>query len=402
LGIVQQTVSEGTNTVDASSVAGAFATITGSGGQTVKIEKISSATASERGFSIEGATSYVDLHLDTSEGVEQIQFTILGGAGIPWWWNGSSWRECSNYTIDAAGNVTITITGSTTPSLSDLTGTVFTVVAGQNLQVDFTPTDTANYNSASKKVQINVGKATLTLTGNDESRLYGAANPAFTGTVTGQQNGDSITATWDCSATPSSLPGTYPIVPTLVDPNDKLGNYDVTINNGTLTVLESPCFITIIKTDAVTGLPIDGATFNIYDDDGVLKEIVTTANGGVATVSGFKWYVKYSIVEVAPAPAGYLLNTDVFTVTFGPDLTSITIFVKDTPAAAATTLNVDGLTEKGIITQALGFTGLDAITPIAGGFAVIIGIVMTMLSVTRKRRNNWKHAHKINKDSNQN
>ncbi|MBM3703172.1 MAG: T9SS type A sorting domain-containing protein [Actinobacteria bacterium] len=125
---VQQTVGAGTVTVDASSVAGAYATVTGSGGQTVTIEGISSAAASAGGFSIEGATTYVDLHLDNSEGVEQIQFTILGGAGVPMWWNGSSWIECSNYAIDAAGNVTVTITGSTIPSLSDLTGTVFTVV----------------------------------------------------------------------------------------------------------------------------------------------------------------------------------------------------------------------------------------------------------------------------------
>ena len=129
-GFVQQTVGVGTHTVDASAEAGASATITGSGGQTVTIEGISSAAASAGGFSIEGATTYVDLHLDSSEGVEQIQFTILGGAGVPRWWNGSSWIECSDYTIDAAGNVTTTITNSTTPSLSDLTGTVFTVVPG--------------------------------------------------------------------------------------------------------------------------------------------------------------------------------------------------------------------------------------------------------------------------------
>ncbi|MDP3011590.1 MAG: T9SS type A sorting domain-containing protein [Candidatus Hydromicrobium sp.] len=109
-------------------MSGPYATITGSGGQTVTIEKISSAAASAGGFYIEGATTYVDLHLDTSKGIKQIQFTILGGAGVPRWWNGSSWIECSDYTIDAAGNVTTTITNSTTPSLSDLTGTVFTVV----------------------------------------------------------------------------------------------------------------------------------------------------------------------------------------------------------------------------------------------------------------------------------
>jgi len=127
---VQQIVGAGTVTVDASSVAGAYAIVTGSGGQTVTIEKISSGAASAGGFSIEGATTYVDLHLDSSEGVEQILFTILGGAGVPRWWNGSSWITCSNYTVDSAGNVTVTITSSTTPSLSDLTGTAFAVVPG--------------------------------------------------------------------------------------------------------------------------------------------------------------------------------------------------------------------------------------------------------------------------------
>ena len=124
---VQQTVGAGTVTVDASSVAGAYAIVTGSGGQTVTIEEITTAAASAGGFSIEGATTYVDLHLDSPEGIEQILFTILGGAGVPRWWNGSSWITCSNYTVDSAGNVTVTITGSTTPSLSDLTGTVFSV-----------------------------------------------------------------------------------------------------------------------------------------------------------------------------------------------------------------------------------------------------------------------------------
>lgn len=121
---VQQTVGAGTDTVNAS---GAYATVTGSGGQTVTIEGITSGTASAGGFYIEGATTYVDLHINSSEGIEQIKFTILGGAGIPRWWDGSVWIECSDYTIDASGNVTVTITNSTSPSLSDLTGTVFTV-----------------------------------------------------------------------------------------------------------------------------------------------------------------------------------------------------------------------------------------------------------------------------------
>jgi hypothetical protein len=125
---VEQTLGAGTVTVDASSVAGAYATVAGSGGQTVTIKQVPIDTALEQGFLVEGATKYVDLHLDSAQGIEKIEFTILGVSGIPKYWNGSSWIECSDYTIDAAGNVTVTITDTTIPSLSDLTGTIFTVV----------------------------------------------------------------------------------------------------------------------------------------------------------------------------------------------------------------------------------------------------------------------------------
>ena len=58
----------------------------------------------------------------------------------------------------------------------------------------------------------------------------------FSGTITGLQNGDNITATYATTATVTSPVGTYPITPTLVDPGSKLTNYTVTSTNGTLTV----------------------------------------------------------------------------------------------------------------------------------------------------------------------
>src|SRR5208337_2717502 len=77
----------------------------------------------------------------------------------------------------------------------------------------------------------------LVVTAANQWRTYGAANPALTGTVTGLQNGDDITATFGTSATPGSPVGTYAIVPSLSDPDGELTNYNVTINNGTLTIL---------------------------------------------------------------------------------------------------------------------------------------------------------------------
>ena len=56
------------------------------------------------------------------------------------------------------------------------------------------------------------------------------------GTLTGVTNGDNITASYSCSATNDSPVGLYPIVPALIDPNDRETNYTVTLVDGTLTV----------------------------------------------------------------------------------------------------------------------------------------------------------------------
>lgn len=89
-----------------------------------------------------------------------------------------------------------------------------------------------------------VTQALLTVTVNNASRQYGQANPTFTGIIAGLQNGDNIIANYATSATPASPVGTYPISATLVDPGGKLGNYAVTLNNGTLAVTAAPLTIT--------------------------------------------------------------------------------------------------------------------------------------------------------------
>jgi len=79
--------------------------------------------------------------------------------------------------------------------------------------------------------------APLTVTAANQQRVYGATNPALTGTIAGIQNGDNITATYTTTATPASAVGVYAIVPVLADPGAKLGNYGVTLINGALTVI---------------------------------------------------------------------------------------------------------------------------------------------------------------------
>ena len=114
-------------------------------------------------------------------------------------------------------------------------GTVLNV--GTNtLSIIFTPTDTNDYSSVTDSVSLVVSPALLTVTASNASRLAGTANPTFSGTVTGVTNGDNITATYSTTATINSPAGTFPIVPSLVDPNHRLTNYTTNLVNGTLTV----------------------------------------------------------------------------------------------------------------------------------------------------------------------
>src|SRR5204862_2687420 len=93
-----------------------------------------------------------------------------------------------------------------------------------------------NYTVSLSNGTLNVTKAALSVTPADNSRPFGAPNPAFTGAISGIQNNDNITATYATSAGPASGVGTYSITATLVDPDNRLGNYTVTSGVGTLSI----------------------------------------------------------------------------------------------------------------------------------------------------------------------
>jgi len=97
----------------------------------------------------------------------------------------------------------------------------------------------ANYQGGATNTLV-IGQATASVTANNTNRAYGAANPAFTGTLVGVANGDNITANYSTTAVTNSAAGTYPIIPSLVDPNGRLANYNVMTNNGVLTIIAPP------------------------------------------------------------------------------------------------------------------------------------------------------------------
>jgi hypothetical protein len=139
----------------------------------------------------------------------------------------------------------------------EFTGTIAGLKAGDNITVAYTcvansgssvgdyvivpnlvdpDNKLGNYNVVINNGTLTVTPAPLSIVADDLTRAAGQPNPAFTGTITGVKNGDAITATHDSPATVGSDAGTYPIVPTLTDASGRIGNYAVTISNGTLTV----------------------------------------------------------------------------------------------------------------------------------------------------------------------
>jgi hypothetical protein len=97
--------------------------------------------------------------------------------------------------------------------------------------------------------------ATLVVTAINSGRFYGDPNPEFAATITGLRTGDNITAIFSTVAASSSPVGDYLIVPTLVDPDGKLSNYTVIINNGTLTVTPAPLLVIADDTARTAGQP---------------------------------------------------------------------------------------------------------------------------------------------------
>jgi F0F1-type ATP synthase epsilon subunit len=223
-----------------------------------------------------------------------------------------------------AGNAT-RLYGDPNPAF---TGTLSGVQPGDNITATYTSTATAtsapgtyaitpvlndpdnklgNYAVTLTNGTLTVTPAALTVTAANASRFYGDPNPAFTGTITGVKNGDNITATYASVATAASAPGTYPIVPTLVDPNGKVANYTVVVNNGTLTVNAAPLTVTAANATRLFGdanPAFTGTITGIKNGDNITATYASaaTATSPVGT---------YPIIPTLADPTNKLTNYSV-------------------------------------------------------------------------------------------
>ncbi len=189
--------------------------------------------------------------------------TLTPYSGGPYSTNGETITFMNGSTAIGTGTLTggiATLTLSTLPVGVDTLSAVYS--------------DDGKFTSSHATLTQTVRPATLTATASNATRIYGALNPAFTGTVSGTVNGDALTVSGTTTATLASLTGTYPITPTVSGTN--VTNYTITTVNGTLTITKATPTIALI-TSASTSPLLGSVTFT--------ANVTASGSGGAPTGS---------------------------------------------------------------------------------------------------------------------
>ncbi|MBF9143814.1 MBG domain-containing protein [Hymenobacter properus] len=166
------------------------------------------------------------------------------------------------------------------------TGAATTAIDASATSYTLTPVVTAltatNYSFAPANGTLTIGKAPLTVSADDKGKLYGQANPTFTGTLTGVMNGDNITKAYSTTATVTTGVGTYAIVADVTATPAVLANYNLTKTNGTLTISRQTAELTYTGLESVaTSCTTCGAA--VLTLSATLRDVAAASSGNITT-----------------------------------------------------------------------------------------------------------------------
>jgi len=171
----------------------------------------------------------------------------------------------------------------------------------------------SNYNVVYHVGHLTVTPAPLTVTAADQSKVYGTTFSAFTGTIDGLRNGDTITVAYSSPGAAADAPVVdpyYDITATLGDPNGKLGNYNVTYHLGHLTVTPAPLTVTAADQSKVYGTTFSAFTGTIDGlRNGDTITVAYSSPGAAADAPVVDPY--YDITATLGDPSGKLGNYNV-------------------------------------------------------------------------------------------
>ena len=171
-------------------------------------------------------------------------------------------------TIAPTGTISFSTSGKTLCSISGNFGASTTCNASNSglgvgsYKVAFSYSGDNNYSAVTGTAVLTVTPSkTLVINVNSAARVYGVANPTFTGTVSGLLNDDSVTVTYMTTATTVSSAGRYMINASIS--GAAAANYSATINQGALTISPTATTTTMATSNASITLG-DSVTFTAH------------------------------------------------------------------------------------------------------------------------------------------
>jgi hypothetical protein len=278
-----------------------------------------------------------------------------------------AYKVTTSSTTAASGNLTLA-GGTASIPISGLPAGMYTVSAS------YTPASGSGFMASQGSATFTTTLAVLTVTAVNQSRVYGAANPTFTDTVSGFVNGDtssvvSGTATETTTATGTSVPGSYPI--SFSTESLTATNYTFTYVNGTLSVTAAAQTITFGAFPNVT-YGVGPITLGASASSSLPVSYAVT---GPATVAGSTLTITGAgLVTVTASQAG---NTDYAAATpvsqpFTVNQASQTVTFNTIPAqVAGTSIPLTASATSGLM---VSFTSLST------GVCTVAGTTATLLT----------------------
>jgi len=226
---------------DNCTISGSTIHITGAGNCTVTAHQPGNATYS----------AAADVPQNFTIGQASSITAVACGAG-PFTYNGSAQTPCTA-TVTGAGGLSQSLTVSYTNNTNAGTATANASFTGD-----------ANHTGSSSSANFTITRKAASVTPAAASKIYGAADPAFTGALSGFVATDGVTATYNRAAGETVAGSPYAISATL-SPAGVLGNYNVTYNTASFTITKATLTVTANSTTKILDAPnpaLNNATYS--------------------------------------------------------------------------------------------------------------------------------------------
>jgi hypothetical protein len=184
---------------------------------------------------------------------------VTGGT---WEYTGTS--HAATVAVTGVGGLSLT----PTPTYSCTSAPVN--VADTPCTASYTYAGDTNHEGSSGSASLTITKKAASVTLNAATKVYNAADPSFSGTLSGFITADGISASYARTAGETVAGSPYTISATL-SPSGKLGNYTITYNTAAFTI-----------TKATAGITLSNLT-QVYDGTAKTPTATTTPSGLTVT-----------------------------------------------------------------------------------------------------------------------